>query len=77
MLVFFNLIGLNDSTIGNHYYDYSRQWVKNKIKNINYKALINNIIDISNNKKNGGLGENHETYHIYEIILENNDIIKI
>ena len=77
MLEFFNLIGLNGSTIGNHEYDYSRKWVENKIKNSNHKTLINNIMDISNNKKNGALGENHETSHIYEIKLDNNDIIKI
>ena len=77
ILEYFNLIGLNGSTIGNHEYDYSRQWIENKIKNSNHKTLINNIMDKSNNKTNGALGQNHETSHLYEIKLVNNDIIKI
>ena len=77
ILEYFNLIGLNGSTIGNHEYDYSRQWIENKIKNSNHKTLINNIMNKSNNKTNGALGQNHETSHLYEIKLVNNDIIKI
>ena len=77
ILEYFNLIGLNGSTIGNHEFDYSRNWIENKIKNSNYKTLINNIMDKSNNKKGGALGQNHETSHLYEIKLENNDTIKI
>ena len=77
ILEYFNLIGLNGSTIGNHELDYSRKWIENKIKNSNHKTLINNIMDKSNNKTGGALGQNHETSHLYEIKLENNDTIKI
>ena len=77
ILEYFNLIGLNGSTIGNHEFDYSRKWIENKIKNSNHKTLINNIMDKSNNKTSGALGQNHETSHLYEIKLENNDTIKI
>ena len=77
ILDYFNLVGLNGSTIGNHEFDYARKWIENKIKKSNHKTLINNIKDISNGKKAGALGNNHETSHLYEIKLENNDIIKI
>ena len=77
MLEFFNKIGLNGSTIGNHELDYSRKWVESKIEKANFKTLINNIIDISTKKKKGALGNNHEKSKIYEIKLENGDIIKI
>ena len=74
---FFNLIGLNGSTIGNHEFDYSRAWVESKIKKSNYKILINNIMDNSTHLKAGALGSNHETSHLYEVKLDNGDIIKI
>ena len=74
---YFNLIGLNGTTVGNHEFDYSRKWVESKIKNAKYKTLINNIMDSSTKKKSGALGENHETSHLYEIQLENGDEIKI
>ena len=74
---YFNLIGLNGTTIGNHELDYSRSWVESKIKNAKYQTLINNIMDISSNKKEGALGDNHEKSHLYEIKLENGEIIKI
>jgi len=77
MLDYFNLVGLNGSTIGNHEFDYSREWIESKIENANYKVLINNIMDNSTLEKEGALGQNHETSHLYEIKLENGDIIKI
>ena len=77
LLDFFNLIGLNGSTIGNHEFDYSRNWIENKINKSNHKTLVNNIMDDSSGKKNGALGENHQTSHIYEINLGNNEKIKI
>ena len=77
MLDYFNLIGLNGSTVGNHEFDYSRQWIESKIKKANFKVLINNIMDNSTHKKEGALGENQETSHLYEINLNNGDIIKI
>ena len=74
---FFNLIGLNGSTIGNHEFDYSREWVESKIRKAKYKTLINNIMDNSTSKKSGALGENHERSFLYDINLENGDTIKI
>ena len=77
ILDYFNSIGLNGSTIGNHEIDYSRKWIESKIERSKHKTLINNIMDNANGKKAGALGNNHETSHIYDIKLENGDIIKI
>ena len=74
---FYNLVGVNGSTIGNHEFDYSRDWIESKIHKANYKVLVNNIMDNSTFEKEGALGENHETSHLYEINLDNGDIIKI
>ena len=74
---FFNIIGLNGSTIGNHEFDYSRKWIESKINKGKYKTLVNNIVDNTTSKKGGALGKNHETSHIYTIKLDNNDEIKI
>ena len=77
MLDYFNLVGLNATTVGNHEFDFAREWVESKIEKAKYKTLINNIMDSSTFQRGGALGENHETSHIYEIKLENGDIIKI
>ena len=77
MLDYFNLIGLNGSTVGNHEFDYSREWVESKIEKANFKVLVNNIRDDISLEKNGALGENQETSHLYEITLENCDTINI
>ena len=77
MLDYFNLIGLNGSTVGNHEFDYSREWVESKIEKANFKVLVNNIQDDITLEKNGALGENQETSHLYEITLENGDTINI
>ena len=74
---YFNIIGLNGSTVGNHEFDYSRDWIESKIEKAKYKVLINNIKDNSTQQKGGALGENQETSHLYTINLENGDIIKI
>ena len=72
---YFNIIGLNGSTIGNHEFDYSREWIETKIENAKYKVLINNIKDNITEEKSGALGENHETSHLYTITLDNGDSI--
>ena len=77
LLDYFNLIGINGSTIGNHEFDYSKSWIEDKYKKSIHKILINNIMDNSTNKKEGVLGKNHKTSHLYEIKLDNGDIIKI
>ena len=74
---YFNIIGLNGSTVGNHEFDYSRDWIESKIEKAKYKVLINNIKDNSTQQKGGALGDNQETSHLYTINLENGDIIKI
>ena len=74
---FFNIIGLNGSTIGNHEFDYARSWIESKINRAHYKTLVHNIMDNSTNKKRGALGRNHERSHIYRIKLDNGDEIKI
>ena len=74
---FFNLIGLNGSTIGNHEFDYSRSWIESKINRAKYKTLVHNIRDNTANKNIGALGKNHERSHLYKIKLENNDEIRI
>ena len=77
MQEFYNLLGVNGSTIGNHEFDYSKSWIESKYNKGNFHILINNIMDNSTKKKNGILGKNHRTSQIYEIKLENGDSIKI
>ena len=74
---FYNLIGINGSTIGNHEFDYSKQWVENKIKKGNYLMLINNIKDKATKRRKGVLGRKQHRTHLYEIKLSNGDVIKI
>ena len=74
---FYNLIGINGTTIGNHEFDYSREWVEKKIKKGDYSMLINNIKDNSTDKKGGALGKKQKTSNLYKIKLKNGDTIKI
>ena len=74
---FLNMIGLNGTTLGNHEYLYKRKYIENRIKRAKFPYLINNIRDNVNNKTEYVLGSNQEKSHLYEIKLENNDIIKI
>ncbi len=77
MVDFYNLIGINGTTIGNHEFDYSRKWIEKKIRRGNYNWLINNIKDNSTNKIKGALGRKHRRSRIYDVKLENGDVIKI
>ena len=77
MIDFYNLIGINGTTIGNHEFDYSRSWIENKIENGSYTWLINNIKDNGTNKVKGALGKKHDKSKIYKVKLPNNDTIKI
>ena len=72
-----NTIGLNGTVLGNHEFIYRRDWLENKIKKAKYPYIINNIKDKLTNRKKGILGKNQETSHLYEIKLDNGDIIKI
>ena len=74
---FFNFVGLNGTTLGNNDFNFAREWIEKKIKNADYPFLINNLKDKNIEQKNGILGENHETSHLYEIHLNNGDSIKI
>ena len=76
-LDFFNFVGLNGTTLGNNDYNFPREWIEKKIKGADYPFLVNNIKEKNVNKKNGILGENHETSHLYEIKIGKNDYIKI
>ena len=77
ILEFLNKIGLNGTVLGNHEFLYKRKWLEKKINKAKYPYITNNIKDKITNKKTGALGTNHETSHLYEIKLENNDIIRI
>ena len=74
---FYNLVGVNGSTIGNHEFDYSREWIENKVNKGNYPLLVNNIKDNSTNKIKGALGKKHDKSRLYNIKLSNGDTIKI
>ena len=74
---FFNLIGLNATILGNHEFLYRRKWVENKIKKAKYPILVNNLKDIKTNNKEGILGNNQKKSNLYEIKIENGDIIRI
>ena len=74
---YFHLIGLNGTIMGNHEFLPRRTWIEKKIKNAKYPILINNYIDKKTKNKKGILGENQKNSYLYEIKLENGDIIKI
>lgn len=74
---YFNLIGLNATTLGNHEFLLRRKWIEKKIKNAKYPTLINNYQEIKTKNKNGILGKNQKKSYLYDIKLENGDIIKI
>ena len=74
---FLNTIGLNGTTIGNHEFLYKRKFIEDKIKRAKFPYLVNNIKDNTNNNTKNVLGNNQENSHLYEIKLNNNDIIKI
>ena len=73
---FFNLIGLNATTLGNHEFLWKRNWIEEKMKLFNFSILINNIID-KKGKNNQIFGKNHKSSEIFEVKLKNGDIIKI
>jgi 2',3'-cyclic-nucleotide 2'-phosphodiesterase (5'-nucleotidase family) len=76
-LDFFNFVGLNGTTLGNNDYNFPREWIEKKIKEADYPLLVNNIFEKNNIKKNGILGENQETSHLYDIKIGKYDHIKI
>ena len=73
---FFNLIGLNATTLGNHEFLWKRNWIEEKMKLFNFSILINNIID-KKGKNNQIFGKNHKSSELFEVKLKNGDIIKI
>ena len=74
---YFNLIGLNATTLGNHEFLLRIKWIEKIIKNAKYPTLINNYQEIKTKNKNGILGKNQKNSYLYDIKLENGDIIKI
>ncbi len=73
---FFNLIGLNATTLGNHEFLMKREYIEQRLKLSKFPFLINNIID-KNGKKSEIFGKNQKNSEIFEIKLKNGDIIKI
>ena len=76
-LDFFNFVGLNGTTLGNNDYNFPREWIEKQIQDADYPFLINNIKEKNKIKKNGILGPNHETSHLYDIKIGKHDHIKI
>ena len=77
ILEFFSTIGLNATTLGNIDYLHKREWIENIIKKTQYPYLINNIKDIVTKKTKGALGDNQKQSQIFEIKLNDKEIIKI
>lgn len=70
ILDYFNAINLNATTFGNHEYDYSREFLENKIKNAKFPFLATNIYD-TNRKTKKVFGDNHLTSKVYTIQIPN------
>ena len=73
---FFNLVGLNASTLGNHEFLWKRKYIEEKMKLFNFPILINNIID-KQGKNSEIFGKNHKNSEIFEVKLKNGEKIKI
>ena len=48
---YFNLVGLNAATFGNHEFDYPRSFIEKKLKNAKFKFLSANIFEKKRQKK--------------------------
>ena len=73
----FNLMGLDGSTLGNHEFDHPREWIEKILSKAEYKILLNNLKDSKTNQTKGSLGQNVDSSYIFNVYLENGDIIKI
>ena len=71
ILDYFNINNVNASTFGNHEYDYSREFLENKVKNAKFPFLATNIYDL-NKKTKKVFGENHFTSKVYRFKIPNN-----
>ena len=71
ILDYLNEINANASTFGNHEYDYSRDFLENKVKNAKFPFLATNVYD-SNKKTKKAFGENHFTSKVYSFKIPNN-----
>ena len=72
ILEYLNLINVNGSTIGNHEYDYSREFLENKIQNSKFPFLATNLYDeIKKTKK--VFGDNFFTSKVYSFKDPNNE----
>ena len=74
---YFHLMGLNATLLGNHEFLFRKKWIEKKVKYAKYPFLINNLLEKETKKKNGILGENQKQSQLYEIKLENGEVIKI
>ena len=75
ILDYFNLIGLNATTIGNHEYDENRDSLEGKAKRSKFPFLSTNVYDVSMETKKI-FGENHFTSKVFNF-TDNGKIIKI
>ena len=69
---YFNIMGLNASTFGNHEFDYGKDYLFNILKLSNFNYLSCNILNKTNNARN--IFENVIPYKIFNFL---NDTIKI
>lgn len=74
---YFNLVGLNAATFGNHEFDYPRSFIEKKLKNAKFKFLSANIFD-KEKKTKKAFGDNHFEYYIFNFNVPNEKVeIKI
>ena len=74
---YFNLVGLNATTFGNHEFDYPRSFIEKKLKNAKFKFLSANIFDTEKKTKKA-FGDNHFEYYIFNFNVPNEKVeIKI
>ena len=74
---FFNLVGLNATTLGSHEFLWKKNWVEEKMKLFNFPVLINNIREKNNNKTNSVIGGRQKNSEIFEINVGRREKIKI
>ena len=75
---FFNLVGLNATTLGNHEFLWKKNWVEEKMKLFNFPVLINNIKEKNKNETGGIVGNGKQkNSEIFEINVGGGEKIKI
>ena len=70
-----NTLNCKATTFGLHEFDYSREFLENKIKQASFNYLSTNIYDTKKKTKNA-FGENHLTSKIYSININDTEYFK-